>query len=220
MSSTPHRLRGAPEQQRAPSAQRQRPQQSRAERGQQSEALQSSAPSVPRYGAVWPPRRSYRRESLHHPRHNTACSSGGLNQAISLGHLALGQQRKVARAPAGGRNRSVPCGTRPKARRRRARLRNRKAVASTQPSPHGEREKKAGGGRRPKPRHRMQRLGSDTSKLEPLTPAFAGMTSLRLSYAEHLTQRTHPALSAAPRWQSPHGSRPSRRTAPPAPAAG
>ena len=102
-------------------------------------------PPVSRYGAVWPPRRSCRREQLHHPRHNTACNSGGLNQAISLGHLALGQQRKVARAPAGVRNHSVPRGRRPKARPRRARLRNRKVVASTAPHPNppsrGKREK-------------------------------------------------------------------------------
>jgi len=116
---------GPREQQRAPSAQRQQLEQSKAERGHSEAKPRKTSPSVSRYGAVWPPRRSCRRESLHYPRHNTACNSGGLNQAISLGHLALGQQRKVARAPAGDRNRSVPCGTRPKARRRRAKLRNR-----------------------------------------------------------------------------------------------
>jgi hypothetical protein len=58
-------------------AQRQRP--------EQSEAQRDSAPSVSRYGAVWPPRGSCRQERLQHPRHDTACGSGGSNQAISLG---------------------------------------------------------------------------------------------------------------------------------------
>ena len=55
---------------------------------EQSEAPRDSAPSVSRYGAVWPPRGSCRREWLQHPRHNTVCSSGGLNQAISLGYFS------------------------------------------------------------------------------------------------------------------------------------
>jgi hypothetical protein len=37
-----------------------------------------------------------------------ACNFGVLNQAISLGHFSLGQQREVARAPEGDRNRLVP----------------------------------------------------------------------------------------------------------------
>jgi len=109
--------------------------QGKAERGQ-SEALQGSASSVSRYGAVWPPRRSCRRESLQHPRLNTVCNSGGLNQAISLGYFSLGQQREVTRAPGGDRK---PAAGEPKCGTERL---SRAPAPHPSPLPRGEREKK------------------------------------------------------------------------------
>ena len=78
LSSTPHRRIGAPEKQRAPSAQKQQP----------KPRVSRIVASVSRCGAVWPYRLSHRRELFQTTSTFPVCNSGVLNQAVSLGYFS------------------------------------------------------------------------------------------------------------------------------------
>jgi hypothetical protein len=54
-------------------------------------------------GAVWPKVEQEVSRLFQNTSTAMACRVGGLDKAISLGYFSLGQQREVARAPAGVR---------------------------------------------------------------------------------------------------------------------
>ncbi len=123
LSSPPHRRRGAPgkaaRSKRAEATARAKPKAQSKGIGPQLDqpsavekrlaGATSFMSSVSRYVAGWPLWGDVSAGVGPIPSTQRACRVGGLNQAISLGYFSLGQQREVARAPAGDRNRFVAC---------------------------------------------------------------------------------------------------------------